>query len=551
MLTPRARSVAIRTMAIACVSLGACGDGDDHTTGSGDGDDADAADGRDGQADGTGDAVDAPDNRAPTVAILEPGPGELFAVGATVTVRAEVSDDLSARERLAWALRSTLAGALAAGTGVGDTLEVAVVLRAAGRDTLTLEVTDEAGLIGGATVVIEVVVRPEVGDVRIEPAAPDTDDLLTAFVANPDASLTYSYSWTADGVAAATGPVVAAAATERGQRWVVTVIATTRGELASPPATAEVLIGNAAPRCDEAVLLPVAGDADTNFHCDCLERGDADDGDPAVDRCRFYDGERLLAEVDATDGRCDLDASLTERGQDLGCAYLPGDGEDVGPAVTSGRVPLDNARPPRPSAVLEPADPGIDTLMRCVVTPGGPDPDGDEVTFVYAWVVGGVQGNASTSAEVTPRQLGAARGDAIACRVQADDRLDRSAAGESNAVIVGDAAPTGGTVQVGPSGPGSPVEGDVLTCSADGAVDPDGDEVGWTYRWVVDGVEVVGQTVWPTTPRTTRPMCPTKRSSASRAPRQAPGDIARSIARQAPSRWRSVSAPGAIARATR
>ena len=53
------------------------------------------------------------------------------------------------------------------------------------------------------------------------------------------------------------------------------------------------------------------------------------------------------------------------------------------------------------------------------------------------------------------------------------------------------APPTGGSAILSPV---DVVEGDIITCTAVSAVDPDGDAVTWTFAWLVNGEAAPGQT---------------------------------------------------------
>lgn len=131
------------------------------------------------------------------------------------------------------------------------------------------------------------------------------------------------------------------------------------------------------------------------------------------------------------------------------------------------------------------------------------DPDGDALTYLYAWYREGVlQGGLTTSTvpvdiadlatlwhcQVRVRDAYYAEGDQFG---KADSHV--STAVPSNPVIVTlGAAPAGNNPPSAPTAavftPQFPAEGDDVVCLAGGAGDPDGDTLTYVYRWYKDGV---------------------------------------------------------------
>lgn len=141
-----------------------------------------------------------------------------------------------------------------------------------------------------------------------------------------------------------------------------------------------------------------------------------------------------------------------------------------------------NAAPTAPEIVLSPAAPSdASDLVVTVVTPAT-DPDGDAVTYRYAWSVDGAA-RADLATETVPAAETADGQTWTVEVVPNDGALDGPAATAS--VTVGNAPPTAPTIHLEPQ---SPAPGDDLALVVDAAAaDPNGDALTQTIRWYVDG----------------------------------------------------------------
>ena len=133
-----------------------------------------------------------------------------------------------------------------------------------------------------------------------------------------------------------------------------------------------------------------------------------------------------------------------------------------------------NTPPPAPSVSISPATPNNNDDLNAVVIEQ-PDPDGDPITFSYAWLRDGVltshtstsvpasatSGNETWTIQVTPN----------------DGYIDGDIAQTS--VTVTNSAPAVIDVQITPS---TPYNDSTLTC-VENAVDPDSDPLTTTYEW--------------------------------------------------------------------
>ncbi|MDP6943782.1 MAG: hypothetical protein QF464_06490, partial [Myxococcota bacterium] len=451
------------------------------------------------------DGVDT-DEQAPAIAISSPESGAVFQFGEPVPLTATVVDDQTPATSLVVTWASDRTGFLGTATVTSAglaTFEPVGLL--AGEHVLTATAVDEAQNAAEASVTIEIDGRPSAPTISLSPEAPATgDDLVVTIVAdgvdaNRDGSeLTYTYQWFVSGELREdqTGPIVSSTATVRGQTWEVRVA----GNDPTGPgdeATASVTIGNAVPTCETVVMLPSAGDTKTSFTCLCSDRDDADVSDPKVDSCTFMNGDAILSTVDVEFGSCLLDPELTERGMVLTCVFTPSDGTDAGAPATSPEVYVQNVKPSTPAAALTPEAGKVETLFHCELTQASTDADGDEITYERTWLVNDFPNPGTGSEYVVADQLvsddaetPARGGDELRCEIRAADTADAiSSPALSNAVVLDNTAPAGGSVIIQPA---TAHEDTVLTCIGDEATDADGDTVEWTYQWTVDDVLVEG-----------------------------------------------------------
>ncbi|MBL8784420.1 MAG: hypothetical protein JNJ59_05925 [Deltaproteobacteria bacterium] len=478
------------------VASAACG-GDD-TSGGGDLGDTNTS--------GDGDVAGA----APTVVITAPEAGLVAPAGSTVTLAATVGrasgglDTLEVEwtsDRVTAPLARVVADASGRTSASTQTLP-------AGAHVLTATVIAPDGQRATASVSITIDALPSAAVVHIEPREPKTTDDLAVVIdtaaSDPDGAVTLSYRWLVDGVDAQVRTAnVPAAKTARGQTWKVEVVAEDEvGNAATT--TAEVVIGNSAPTCGQALVLPSGGTTSTTFTCRCSDRADAD-GDDAADTCTFKDGDDVLAT-----GGCTLDPSRTTRGMGVTCLLVPSDGDAQGEAVTSAVVAVMNAAPSAPAVTLAPVVAGaVDagSELECQVTTLGVDPDGDPVTHALGWTVDGVAAEISGSPAAAARVMAGAlvidvggtptsarRGSVVRCSAQASDGTDTSRLVESAPLTLGNAAPLVDNVLVQPLDAGGLAAGHGARCVAGIATDPDGDALTLTRTWLIDEVEVQGET---------------------------------------------------------
>ncbi|TNF36879.1 MAG: hypothetical protein EP329_04595 [Deltaproteobacteria bacterium] len=451
-----------------------------------------------------GDTTNTTANEAPVVSIKVPADGAIVPAGQPLTFTGTVSDDHDAADALTvlWLSdreASPLSQAPANSLG-GTTIEVNNL--AAGTHVITLGATDSGGKTGTATITITVNSGPTAPEVTIAPPAPTTTDDLVATVSREaqdpnraSSALTYSYRWFKNGTFAnLTSATVPAALTAKDDVWEVRVVAND-GLVDGAEGVSAVTVANTPPSCDAASIFPTAANTTKDITCTCSGFSDADDDDEAS-TCTFYDGATPLA----GDGSCTLTADATDKGMQIHCSLVPGDGDDDGDAVTSGEVPILNAPPTAPVVALAPTVADATTTVTCSLSTPSTDPDGDSVTYTVAWLVDGFENTGVMSSSLVAGSLsdasgvGAHRGSRLSCRLRASDGEASSAPATSAELVLGNAPPAIDNVIV-TSVDGAPInENAVLRCEVGDSEDPDGDPLTMTYVWYVGGEEVAGVT---------------------------------------------------------
>ncbi|MFP4117231.1 MAG: FlgD immunoglobulin-like domain containing protein [Salinivenus sp.] len=149
------------------------------------------------------------------------------------------------------------------------------------------------------------------------------------------------------------------------------------------------------------------------------------------------------------------------------------------PDTTTITINMDNQPPDAPDVGITPEQPN--TTDQLTATAQATDPDGDEVTYSYAWYKDDV-----LQEDITGRTVDAeltSRGEAWHVVVTPSDGNLEGEIGQASVTIV-NAPPTKPTVTFAPT---SPKTGDDIVASAEGSTDPDGDDVTYEFAWYKDG----------------------------------------------------------------
>lgn len=165
------------------------------------------------------------------------------------------------------------------------------------------------------------------------------------------------------------------------------------------------------------------------------------------------------------------------------------DGRDDGIGSISVELVI-NAPPSLPGIEVSPLNPTpADDLIGTLVTPSI-DPEGSEVAYSWDWMKDGLAFKSGTTFPALLEASQTAVGDLWTLQVEAFEaaggvRIDGGQSSISTVQVTINNNPPGapGTVEVLPSQPHALQD---LRCEADGATDPDGDPITYTYTWEVD-----------------------------------------------------------------
>ena len=208
--------------------------------------------------------------------------------------------------------------------------------------------------------------------------------------------------------------------------------------------------------------------------------------------------------TDCEDG-VDNDADGTTDCDDSSCANAavcagdtdnPGDdtpgGSDTDTSPPSDTPTTDNRAPTAAVVEITPSAPTDTDALTCSVTTPSTDPDGDPVTYAFAWAIDGV--NQPAYASDTVPASATRPGQTWRCSVTpSDGDLDGPRAADSVTIASQDLPPTQPGVQLRPD---PAYDADDLTCIiATPSVDPEGGVVGYTYTWTRDGAATVYTTM--------------------------------------------------------
>ncbi len=352
-------------------------------------------------------------------------------------------------------------------------------------------VTPNDGLDQGLAVASNIIVisnsPPSANQVAVAPVGPYTDTDVSAVVTgwiDLDNDLeAYQYQWSKNGVPVPGETAVTLANTNYVKHDLLSVTATPDDgiTLGIPLVSADEEVLNTPPELASAAITPLNPLATDTI--DCIESGPFDlDGDPVtVDWDWYVDGAL------ATSGVNQLAPAFFSNGQDVWCIATPNDGEEDGTPVQSNTVRIENSDPVVTSVTLSP-DPAFEGDFMLCTENGMMDPDGDPVTAIYEWIVGGL-----VIPPVTNSISGVwfDKGDAVQCTVTPDDGVAQGPTIPSNIVIIGNTPPSATSVAISPD---PAFTNDNLSATVTGWADIDGDIEGYVYEWSVNGVSLPGET---------------------------------------------------------
>lgn len=349
------------------------------------------------------------------------------------------------------------------------------------------------GIDGGSEIVsAPVTVKnspPVLGETSVTPESAGHLETFTCIAGDAtdadDDEVVFEYQWALDGipVEGATAATFVPEGSEPGAVLTCTATPFDSEEYGAAVPSGEATVVNHAPEISGAAVAPAQAWTDTELSCVPEGWSDEDGHQEGYKYKWFVDGGELDGQTDST-----LPGEHFSKHQSVHCVATPFDSYDEGEEVTAGAIEILNSPPALAAAQLDPAEGTSGNTFTCM-TAQTSDADTDPVTVNFQWLLEG-EVVVGPSDETWQPDVGSA-GQALACRVTPEDDEETGAAVTSDPVVLGNTAPTVDSVAISPEEPATTTE---LSCSATGEDDFEGDPVGLTYAWLVDGLEVDGQT---------------------------------------------------------
>jgi hypothetical protein len=350
-----------------------------------------------------------------------------------------------------------------------------------------VQVTPFDGELPGPSTSAECAARntaPTAPAVALEPAAPTALTGLTVRIQRPSADhdgdpIGYHYIWSRDGLPVQLdGPLVPPRTLRHKEVWRVEVVPND-GEEDGARVILSATVGNTSPPLPAVVVKPLSPVVGQGLNCEAtVPERDADQEAITV-HYRWLRNDKPEA---LSDGLAVLPAGVIRRGERWRCEAWSNDGT-VDSARAVAEVTVQNSPPGAPQLVIEPTTARTNDDLTCRVAVPAVDPDGDDVSYTFAWWRNERPIPAGADPAVVPASV-TTRGDRFRC-----------AATPSDGALPGPAATAERTVANSPPGsarirltPAAPRLGQPIRCEIVGkAEDPDGDTVRYRFRWERNG----------------------------------------------------------------
>ncbi|MEE2904444.1 MAG: LamG-like jellyroll fold domain-containing protein [Myxococcota bacterium] len=349
--------------------------------------------------------------------------------------------------------------------------------------SVAVSVTPNDGYSDGETVTSTSIVianaPPQVSRISISPAVGTVDTIFScdtsAIVDYDRDSLTYNFVWLVNDSQVATSESLAVPLFERGDQLACEVTVSDGTVTVGPVRSSIVIVQNSAPSLASVTIGP-----NDPKELDVIRATLGTATDPENDNVEFRYAWRVNGQQVTTSTT--IDGTLFERGDQITLSVTPFDGRDVGTAVLSNTLIVQNSPPSIAQVNLRPDPAGTnDDLTADIV--GYADPDtSDSRQFEFAWTVNGSP--VSLTVGVMPSSF-YVRGSTVTVTVTPSDRTSSGQPVTSAPLVISNTLPETPGVTVFPS-PAS--ERDDLFCQISSASqDADLDPVSYTYAWLVDG----------------------------------------------------------------
>lgn len=433
-----------------------------------------------------------PPNTEPSCSITAPEEGAAGQQGTEVRFEATVTDPDIANDSLGYAWSSSLDGELDAGNPDSDgTVRFSTDALTVGTHVITLSATDDVEATCTTSLYYTVGTPPvltlleptdgdvvdEGDDVRFSAAVSDSEDqptdLLVDWISDLDGTIS---SAGAD----STGAVSFRTSALTGGDHAISVTVTDTDGLFTVR-TLDLTV-NAPPVLSGLGITPDPATNDDTLTCAVT----ATDSDGTTPSLTYAWTNTATGATLGTSDTLDLAAVGAASNDELACAVTATDSHGS-TASDSTTITLSN-RAPTLSATLSPSSATAADTLTCTASPA--DDDGDSLTTVLAWTVGGSSVSATSTSGLSSTLAGAfVYADVVVCTASTDDGKGGTASA-SDTVTITNSPPTVSSVTLSPT---TLQTDDTVTVNAS-ISDPEGDTVTTTYDWLVDGVTVVSGT---------------------------------------------------------
>jgi hypothetical protein len=358
-------------------------------------------------------------------------------------------------------------------------------------NAITVTVTPNDGDENGASVtsakVVVINTAPEMTSANVTPKSPRTDSMLTAAGVAKDIDgdkITFKYAWLVNGkkIGPTAKTLFGKTNFSKGDSVLVEITPNDGDTNGKPMRSSAVKVLNTKPSIAAATIGPAKPSGSTPITCGATGWTDADN-DKAGYR---YQWQKSRTEIKGATAQV-LPASYFKKGDKIRCVVTPWDGEETGTSRTSAELTVVNSLPTIASVTLSPSSPKTNDLLTARVSAS--DGDGDRMTYIYQWYRDSglflTIKSTATSYSISGKSY-FNKNHKLYVRVTANDGSGNSAPRNSSIVTVANSAPVVTTSSVSPG----TLYTNTTARASYAATDADGDRLGYTFAWYVNGRKV-------------------------------------------------------------
>ena len=417
----------------------------------------------------------------PQITINTPNNSDVFNIGDSIDFNATVTDNLDTPTQLALSWTSSIDGPIS--TQGADSSGIASFSNSSlstGNHSLSVTVTDSAGLNTTAIVSFMVNAPPSVDGVSITPSSGIySDSILTcsAVVSDPNETVSAAFTWYVGNNMVGTGSSLSLAGTGAVPGSIVACNASVTDSYGlSDNDFTTVTVENRLPSVSSITLSPSS--VYTNDTVTATASFSDQDSFQSISALYEWHVIPYASGIDAivqSSPLTTLSGSFFSRDDELYVVVTPNDGIDNGPPMTSSSLTVYNSPPSAPTVAISPSPAEESADLECQVTTPSSDADGDSVSYTYQWFVNGSPTSFTTD---TISATETTEGDTWLCLVTPTDGTNQGGGNSASATIVQSDSDGDGVLDVDDQCPGFD---DNIDNNNNGI--PDGCENSMTYSY--------------------------------------------------------------------